>query len=265
MRELGKDVRIDTEFYRKYPEHDISKYFKVDIETISFEKHQCLLDDQMDVISRVRRKLFGVRDNSYRDKEEGFDNKVFDLSDKKDLMINGYWQNELYFKDIEETIRESFVFKDYLTDYQRGILRDIINSNAVSVHIRRGDYLQGADSWGGICTDLYYKRAMDKIREVVSDVKFFVFSNDYEWVLEHYANAENVVCVKPERNYPETNMDMLLMSKCKHNVIANSSFSWWGAWLNENPQKMVISPVGWNNKQPLNDPVCEGWIRVCGK
>ena len=135
---------------------------------------------------------------------------------------------------------------------------------AVAVHVRRGDYLlpENSRKYGNICTLQYYKNAMQYMKKKVPDAKFYFFSNDSEWVRKNLANGDSVIvdCNHGKENY----LDMYLMSQCSHNIIANSSFSWWGAWLNQNPDKIVISPQRWFSHLDASDAICEDWVRVNG-
>ena len=139
-------------------------------------------------------------------------------------------------------------------------MEQIDKQNAVSVHIRRGDYLQHTDIYG--CTDLnYYEKAMNYIRERVENSHFYIFTNDIPWVEKHFRGAD-ITILKESQDLKTGNMDMSLMSKCRHNIIANSSFSWWGAWLNLNPNKIVIAPQVWEVGKKTPDVWCSNWIKM---
>ena len=125
------------------------------------------------------------------------------------------------------------------------------SSNSVSVHIRRGDYLQVDEVYGGIRTEEYYKKAMQKMKEEVPDCHFFIFTNDIPWVKEHM-QGENITVV--EGNDEDTGyIDMYLMTRCKHYILANSSFSWWGCYLSISENKKVIAPKTWANGRDCRD------------
>jgi len=171
-----------------------------------------------------------------------FDNGV--LNDSKNRMYWGYWQNVGYFEHINDKIRHSFIFKNPLENENLNISKLIIESESVSIHIRRGDYI-GHDLLGGICDLNYYKEAISLIKSHVLNPTFFIFSNDIEWCKENLKIIE-AYYISWNRN-KESYIDMQLMSICKHNIIANSSFSWWGAWLNPNKSKIVIAPKKWIN------------------
>ena len=128
----------------------------------------------------------------------------------------------------------------------------------MSVHIRRGDYLENP-MYGGICTEEYYKKAIDYIKQRVENAKFYLFSNDMPYVQDRFRGEEFVYV---ENNSEDKGyIDLYLMSLCKHHIIANSSFSWWGAWLNAAKSKIVVAPSIWLTNAPARDVVPDTWIR----
>lgn len=140
---------------------------------------------------------------------------------------------------------------------------EIKNSNSVSLHIRRGDYVALSKSKKGhaLCPISYYKKAIENIAQKIHNPRFFIFSDDIQWVKENLAIKYNAEYIDFNRDYPER--DIILMKHCKHNIIANSSFSWWGAWLNENPNKIVIAPKRWmNNLESSDDLIEPNWIKI---
>lgn len=181
------------------------------------------------------------------------------------VYLEGYWQSEKYFKDIEDIIRKDFTFRTEPYGLNAKIAGVIRNTESVSVHIRRGDYVTNpkVNRDLGVCPPEYYGAAIEKIAKNVKDPHYFVFSDDIQWA------KENLKFTHPadfmDQNGPDTACeDMRLMSLCKHHIIANSSFSWWGAWLCGNPNKIVIAPKKWFNKKELDtrDLIPEKWIRV---
>ena len=173
-----------------------------------------------------------------------------------------YWQNEEYFKQIRPIILDTFQFPVFMDEKNRLLAEKLRTRNAVSCHVRRGDYLKHPMMC--VCTPDYYTRAIHKMNQLVKPDLYCIFSDDIEWCREHIGNlceGKEVVYVdwnKGEESY----RDMQLMSLCKHNIIANSSFSWWGAWLNQNETKVVMAPEDWMNKRVINEPICKDWIRI---
>lgn len=179
--------------------------------------------------------------------------------------FSGYWQTEKYFIKIEDKIRLVFNFDiNKVNERNQCLMKEMILQNAVSLHVRRGDYEidPGAKLvLGNICSLDYYKKCINYINERVKEPYFYIFSDDQEWTKEHFSFLENSCFVDWNKN-KNSWQDMMLMSYCKHNIIANSSFSWWGAWLNSNPQKIVIAPSKWSNIYPALDIVPGSWIRI---
>ena len=134
--------------------------------------------------------------------------------------------------------------------------------NSVSIHVRRGDYLNGYyyETLGKICDIAYYQRAIGTIKERVDNPHFYIFSDDPDYVTENLT-IENATFVNFNRGN-DSWQDMYLMSQCKHNIIANSTFSWWGAWLNNNPQKVVVAPSHWFANMDNDEIVLPEWIRL---
>src|SRR3989344_1935716 len=190
----------------------------------------------------------------------GFDSKILDLGDT--AYLDGYFQSELYFKDYEESIRQDLTLKEPLLG-NKAVIGDIIRNDpdAVSVHIRRGDYLTPPD-FGGVASREYYERAILHIQNYVPAARFYVFSDDIAWCQNELASLKNATFVSnPELKDFE---EMFLMTLAKHHIIANSSFSWWGAWLGQNPTKIVIAPERWSNLHEdwYRDIIPEKWIQV---
>jgi len=162
-----------------------------------------------------------------------------------DLFLDGYWQSPKYFESIRETLLAELTLARPLSAAGAAFAAQIKNTTAVALHVRRGDYiknLQVAREFGP-CTLPYYQAALAEIEKVVPEPTYFVFSDDLPWVKEHLPVGERAVFVKGEGMTDVE--DLVLMSMCQHNIIANSSFSWWAAWLNRNPGKIVLAPGNW--------------------
>ena len=177
-------------------------------------------------------------------------------------VYRGFWQSEKYFINIEKDIRNTFAFVRSAVNEKTHLLINQINEGNkvfVSVHIRRGDYLLEKDQ-RGLCSVQYYTKAIELISTKVINPTFIFFSDDMEWVRE-CVKAEN--CIYVDWNYGNNNwQDMYLMSLCNHNIIANSSFSWWGAWLNAHQDKIVIAPQRWFHNRENYDVLPDNWIRI---
>ena len=176
----------------------------------------------------------------------------------------GYWQSEKYFEDHASAIRSEFAFKPPLDGLNQEIVGRIRLSNAVSLHVRRGDYAKNPKTLAvhGLCSPDYYRAAIRHAADRITSPRFFVFSDDIEWARENL--ALDFPCEFIDHNKgKESYKDMQLMSLCRHHIIANSSFSWWGAWLNPDPQKIVIAPQKWfANGTAVNDLLPERWLKL---
>ena len=176
----------------------------------------------------------------------------------------GYWQSERYFADVAQTVRSDFTFRQPMTSRNQGLAEEIRSVNSVSLHVRRGDFVNNpkANATHGLCSLDYYEAAVRHIAERVDEPHFFVFSDDIEWVRSNLARRNSFIYVDHNRG-PESYNDMRLMSLCKNNIIANSSFSWWGAWLNQNVGKIVLAPKRWfANNNPTSDLLPSGWVSL---
>jgi len=195
--------------------------------------------------SRRLHRLIPFRRDSYiLEKGFSFDPEV--LKSPDDIYLEGYWQSEKYFTSIEGLLRRELTLRHSLSGRNQEMAVRIAGCNAVSLHVRRGDYVSNPDSsrLHGLCGADYHQAAVRRIAEVVPQPHLFVFSDDPQWAagnlhLEHPATM--VTGNEIRRDYE----DLRLMSLCKHHIVANSSFSWWGAWLDTNPDKIVIAPERW--------------------
>jgi hypothetical protein len=180
------------------------------------------------------------------------------------LYLDGFWQSELYFKNIRHTIINDFEFRKVNFENEK-LIDEIKFKNTISVHIRRGDYVNNKtiNNYHGTCSFEYYKKSITYFKEIFIDTKFYFFSDDINWVKNTFGVNKNYSYIDINNNI-NNHYDLLLMSNCNHNIIANSSFSWWAAWLNQNIDKKIIAPNKWFQKkenEPLNI-IPENWIRI---
>ena len=203
---------------------------------------------------RIFRRLRGRRHRSY------VFWKQLQLDDYKkldDIYIEGYWNNEKYFEEVKDEIREIYQFNINLNKQEKSVLDEIKFSESVAVHVRRGDYLKHPDTFP-MCQPDYYREAFQILSESVSNLKFFIFSDDISWCKKELHFLPNVIFPEnPDQQHAYK--DMMLMSRCKHNIIANSTFSWWAAWLNNNPGKKVIYP---ESATLTYSTMPQGWIKL---
>ncbi len=205
-----------------------------------------------------------ITDNSIYIKQRGFEFNPKILEVKEPAYLDGHWQSEKYFENVKDIIRKEFTLKNEPSNIYKNKEQEIKDKNSVSLHIRRGDYLtmQKAIDTIGVCSLDYYDRAVKEITKKIENPTFFVFSDDIEWVKENLKIKYPMIFVSNDelKDYEE----LVLMSKCKHNIIANSSFGWWGAWLNSNPNKIVITPKKWfkNTSKNTRDLIPESWLKL---
>lgn len=206
------------------------------------------------LMSRSRRTY--IKETSFR-----FDPLFLEAG--SDVYLDGYWQSEKYFKDIEDVIRKDIVLKEPQNAAFREMQEKMRQTDSVSMHIRRGDYLmEKHKKVFETCPPEYYDRALRLIAEKISSPALFVFSDDVAWTKEniHLPFPATFVSDIGFADYQE----LMLMSACKHHIIANSSFSWWGAWLDPNPGKIVVAPEKWfaDATKDTSDLLPSAWIRL---
>jgi len=208
------------------------------------------------IFSKLRGKHFAIEPHF------NFWSKLNQINSPAYMM--GYWQSALYFLGYDSQIRRDFSFLSPLEGRNAELAIDMGASKSVSLHIRRGDYLTHKPTRKimHVCTLDYYRDAVNWLSSQVAAPVFYVFSDDMEWVRRHIDFLPNFVLVDSNRN-ADSYRDMQLMSACKHHIIANSSFSWWGAWLNPNIEKIVIAPKKWFcNGFDDTDLIPSKWIRL---
>ena len=257
---MGKEVKVDD--VTEYEHQDetgvrrplmLEKAFGITYERATKEEIRTVRGTGGSLFAKAARRIFGGKQRTFYDREFIFDRQF--LSGEEGYYA-GCFQSDRYFEDIEKDIKEAYTFPADLfqkhpamQDFAKEIEK---TKESVSIHLRFGDYLDKEETYGGICTDAYYEAAIRKIREKTSAPHFFIFSNDVdragEWLSARMTGAsllpEEVTLVfgnDEEDGY----LDLALMQKCRHHILANSSFSWWGAYLSEGERKIVIAPSYW--------------------
>ncbi len=276
---IGKNVRLDTSwFHNKALQANIPAGRELELDYLdplpyraaSEEEVRCVLgrmwEEPESAVSKVRRKLcpasapFFVESGLYHE-------QVFSMERK---YLVGYWACEKYYADILEVLREELSFppcKDQeLQKRNDAAAARMEETVSVSVHIRRGDYLDtvNRELFGGICTEAYYDRAIAYVKEHVPGARFYFFSDDIPYVEAHYRGKEvEIIDLNRGKN---SFYDMMLMSHCRHNICANSTFSFWGARLNPHEGKIMVRPSIHKNTQVCvpeqMKALWEGWVLV---
>lgn len=241
------NVKTDINGYQNYNLHngfELERIFDIKLDKISPFTSNLFCSQKW--FYRKLRRVLNLK-NTYIEEKKifSFDPSVF--HNPKTVYYWGYWQNFKYFEDIAEEVRSDFQFHIALSQKNLEVLEKIKNSNSISIHVRRGDYLNNS-LLGGLCGSDYYEKGIKHIQTNIASPRFFIFSDDTTWCTENLnlPGAEIISWNKQSSSY----IDMQLMSSCKHHIIANSSFSWWAAWLNKNSNKTIIYPKKWVNTEP---------------
>lgn len=181
-----------------------------------------------------------------------------------DYLLNGYWQTSKYFKEFEKQIRKDFTFRDEIENsdsYVKEMLNDIKSKNSVLLNIRRTDYLN--TNYHGVMDKEYIDKAVKLIESKIKNPKYFLFSDDLDWCIENI-KLPNMTIVNHSYKGDRFSYYLQLMKNCKHFIIPNSSFAWWAAWLNQNENKIVITPKQWftDTNIKTTDLIPNDWIRI---
>lgn len=197
--------------------------------------------------------------------ESGFSFCPQVLEARENVYLDGYWQSEKYFKEIGDVIRREFTVKYNADPINEEVGQSIRDTDSVCLHVRRGDYASNPDinKIYKLCTPEYYQTAVGKLTEALAAPHFFVFSDDQQWARENL-KIDHPVTFVGHNGASKDYEDLRLMSLCKHYVIANSSFSWWGAWLGSHPSKLVFAPKAWFQTQQhdTRDLIPDSWYMI---
>lgn len=249
------DLALNTEYFYNTPKKDVKRKYQLDVFNIDKNiKTETKVNPIIKLIQKIFLKFFG-------DKIQiSIANLILKI--KLSVYLNGYFQNEKYFSDIRAILLKEFTLNKEINEETKKIKEIILKSEAVCLNVRRGDYLRPDYlKIYGICSMEYYTKALEYIKQRVENPLICIFSDDPEWVKKEF-KIDNVLFTdnRTISDYEQ----MYLMSLCKHNIMANSSFSWWGAWLNQNPNKIVIGPKQWlvNKSSEELDIMPKDWIKM---
>lgn len=285
LKSMGKEVKFDdiNEYRGEKARPIMLAVFGVEYPRATWDEINAFTDGSMDIMKRIKRRIFGRHAVEYY--EQGFyDPNVLSFDS---MYLRGSFQSEKYFVDIKDRIRTLYQFPsledmhlpEKLYRATRGCLDAIESSEAVGLHMYRSDSRVDSELYDGICTEKYYEGAVRFMQDKVPDAKFYIFSNEPKWVKgwvnaliqsqitegmsrdEIRAMEKKFILVEANTEYTGY-LDMMLMSKCKHNIISNSSFSWWSAWINSNPDKIVVAPDRWRCEMEGDDVYTSGMTRI---
>ena len=258
------EIKFDLSWFKRFPQR------KYELDCFNIKEN---IASKKEVI---KLRKFGRRDgrltliyNIFRNKnsshieEMGADFNPKILNIKDNTYLDGHFQSEKYFKNIENIIHKKFTLKNQTGKTFKKIKKQIFENNSISVHIRRGDYTtEKVQKTLCLCPLDYYVNAIKKIKSKINNPVFFIFSDNIEWAKNNFNINSPIIFVSG--NSLKDCEELILMSKCKHNIIVNSSFSWWGAWLNNNPNKIVYAPKKWFNDETKNikNLIPKSWIKV---
>jgi hypothetical protein len=261
------ELKIDTSFLDQNPQGAFTlREFQLDV----FNIKAAVADkkDYEDLLkhagSRLRRVLYrelpGLFNKAYLAESGALYHRKF-KNYPANAYLDGYWQSEKYFESCREAIHADFSFVHPPSAENASLLERIKAGNSLSLHVRRGDYVSSTkiNSVHGTCSPEYYSAALKLMREKHGAMKVFVFSDDIEWCKANLNAGENVIYIS-HNSGKNSYEDLRLMSNCRHNIIANSSFSWWGAWLNPSSSKTVVAPRNWFRTKDNPDIYPAEWI-----
>ena len=264
----GRDVFIDdvhgyTDDNQRKPV--LEDYFRLSYRRPSEKDYYRLTDSYPGFVNRIARNLRGRHSLEYCERSDSnYDPRVMDMTD---VYLNGYWQSERFFPDPEVRARLKRELNPPRKEPFNGAVSQILLSSiretqSVSLHVRRGDYLLPGtrQTHGDICDDAYYARAIQRVKSLYPEAEFYVFSDDRQWAKETFS-IPGFIVAEPD-DEPMDRTEFWLMSACRHHILANSSYSWWAAWLSADVTGMVIAPSRWYNTKETTDIYTERMIRL---
>lgn len=266
---LNDTCKLDLTDFDRYALHhgyELKRVFNVPVKPTTSDELRLVLGlRRLSLVKKIlrRRQFSALRGREFViEPYFNFWPKFFSLNSGS--YLHGYWQSEKYFKSIEKVIRDDFSFRKPLAGKNLLLANQIDIGNAISLHIRRGDYVTDTKTGSimSVCGRNYYERAVSYIGNQISNPIFYVFSDDMDWVRDNVRIDYPSVYIDNNKGL-DSYIDMQLMSLCKHHVIANSSFSWWGAWLNPCAEKIVVAPKVWfRNDNNDSDLIPSEWVRL---
>ena len=259
-REVYADIS-DFKYHQHHYGYEIEKIFGCDVDKANQKQIAALAINHNRLTTKILEKLWGLRICKRSEFYETYVPLNIEASTiASDTYFSGWWQNIYYVEPVQSILRKKLIFNTPLQGKNLEYYKRFQSAETVSVHVRRQDYLH-EKNFEGVCGTAYYDQAIEYMKAKLADPVFLFFSDDIEWCKNNFGKKE-------ENYYIDWNLgnnsfkDMQLMSLCKNNIIANSTFSWWSAWLNSNDKKMVIMPRQWNRLSTSDSLAWEGWLRM---
>ena len=263
------ELKLDTSWFENIGPNTTKRYYQLDIFNISkkvasLEEVNKITGAHKSILSKIKRKIFQVQHKASNIiTEENFDRIQHFVSCGEDFVIDGYWQDQVYFESYRKELLEVFKFPKFTDSINLKIVAKISEiPDTVSIHVRRGDYLtdKKINAHHGLCSIDYYKSAIGYFCDMGVNNNYLIFSDDPQWCKDEFKflGRDNYYVVDNNRIEKDAFYDMHLMSLCNHHIIANSTFSWWGAWL-ANSRK-VIAPKNWFNSGKKTPIIPKNWL-----
>lgn len=260
-----QSLQISTDQFDSYALHngfELTEVFNLNPTVISNEDLKKILGwKAMPVV----RRLFGKKNiDSLTGVNWINENNFHKISSRPldPVYLHGYWQSEIYFSDFSDLIRTDFTFRKPISEKDLEVSYRMAAQPSASLHIRRGDYIKNQNIYA-LCSIDYYRTAIRLLRNRVPSIRFFAFSDDPDWVSKYLMDEKNLIEIVSHNNGLSSANDMRLMSQADHHIIANSSFSWWGAWLNPSQSKIIVAPKHWfSNGNNDGNLIPSTWLRI---
>ncbi|TYB31176.1 MAG: alpha-1,2-fucosyltransferase [Candidatus Mcinerneyibacterium aminivorans] len=258
------ELKLDKKWYSRNKKQDTYRKYSLNIFNLNPEfatQYDIVRIKTKDIFYNLGSFLFLKKGKRFylKERKDTFEKTILN---RKEAYLDGYWQSYKYFSGIKDSLHKDFKMNIKLTDENRDLKNEIENSESVAVHVRRGDYISNEHirKIFNVCDLNYYRKAMSYVSNNKLDPIFYIFSNDIKWTKKKFNNEYNLKFVEGN----DAKVDFYLMKKCKNNIIANSSFSWWPAYLNRNKKKIVVAPKTWfkSENRSSENRVPENWIRL---
>ena len=266
-KSLGVQFKIDISFFDDYEWHEYSlSPFNISAEIATNAEIELLRSIDNTLWHRVQRKLIGKKNHVVKEDNLKFNSNYLDIS--KSCYLIGYWQSAKYFEENWNSLSSEFEILYPPSEENLKLINILGNDHfSISLHVRRGNYanIESVNKTHGTMPLEYYEKAIRYFGDLIQNPTFYIFSDDIEWARCSLKIPYNTIYVDINDEKSDFE-DLRLMSLCKHNILANSTFSWWGAYLNKNPNKSVIAPKMWFKDEILNqqttDLIPKSWIRI---